>query len=214
MRVENLPLFPLRTVLFPGMILPLHIFEERYKRMIADCLAGDPRLGVALISEGLEVGGPAQVHDVGAVARIVRVGRYEDGRMDLITVGMQRFHVLEVNDELPYLRATVEVLDDDVEERETLRAHALTVYELLLQYREMLGLANEETPWTPDEPEALSYVAGGLDLPLVEKQSMLETRTVSARLTKLAHALEREIQLFGLIGPTRPAPGPRGVPLN
>lgn len=134
--------------------------------------------------------------------------------MDLITVGMQRFHVLEVNDELPYLRATVEVLDDDVEERETLRAHALTVYELLLQYREMLGLANEETPWTPDEPEALSYVAGGLDLPLVEKQSMLETRTVSARLTKLAHALEREIQLFGLIGPTRPAPGPRGVPLN
>ncbi|MDP9379359.1 MAG: LON peptidase substrate-binding domain-containing protein [Chloroflexota bacterium] len=214
MRVENLPLFPLRTVLFPGMILPLHIFEERYKRMIADCLAGDPRLGVALISEGLEVGGPAQVHDVGAVARIVRVGRYEDGRMDLITVGMQRFHVLEVNDELPYLRATVEVLDDDVEERETLRAHALTVYELLLQYREMLGLANQETPWTPDEPEALSYVAGGLDLPLVEKQSMLETRTVSARLTKLAHALEREIQLFGLIGPTRPAPGPRGVPLN
>ncbi len=214
MRVENLPLFPLRTVLFPGMILPLHIFEERYKRMIADCLAGDPRLGVALISEGLEVGGPAQVHDVGAVARIVRVGRYEDGRMDLITVGMQRFHVLEVNDELPYLRATVEVLDDDVEERETLRAHALTVYELLLQYREMLGLANQETPWTPDEPEALSYVAGGLDLPLVEKQSMLETRTVSARLTKLAHALGREIQLFGLIGPTRPAPGPRGVPLN
>ncbi len=214
MRVENLPLFPLRTVLFPGMILPLHIFEERYKRMIADCLAGDPRLGVALISEGLEVGGPAQVHDVGAVARIVRVGRYEDGRMDLITVGMQRFHVLEVNDELPYLRATVELLDDDVEERETLRAHALTVYELLLQYREMLGLANEETPWTPDEPEVLSCVAGGLDLPLVEKQSMLETRTASERLTKLAHVLEREIRLFGLIGPTRPTPGPRGVPLN
>jgi Lon protease-like protein len=208
-------LFPLQVVLFPGMVLPLHIFEERYKRMIADCLAGEPRFGVALISKGREVGAPAEVHDVGAIARIIRVGRYEDGRMDLITVGLQRFRVLGINDELPYLRADVEIIDDGPErEPEALESKARAVCGLLRQYKELLGVDGEEAPWAPEDAQALSYLGGGLDLPLREKQLMLQSLSTSDRLAQLARALEREIQLYKVLGPTRPAHNRHGPSLD
>ena len=190
------------------MMLPLHIFEERYKRMIADCLAGDPRFGVALISKGAEVGAPARVHGVGSIARIIKVGRYEDGRMDLMTVGLQRFRAVELNEELPYLRATVELLDDSVDEPEALRAKARAVHQLLEEYRGILGLSGEDAPWVPDEAESLSYVAGVLDLPLPEKQRLIETSSTSERLSILRTLLRREIQLLKHLGPTRPVGAP------
>ena len=73
--ILELPIFPLGTVLFPGMPLPLHIFEERYKRMIGRCLDGDRAFGVTLLKSGREVGGPAIPHEVGTIARIVQAGR-------------------------------------------------------------------------------------------------------------------------------------------
>ena len=95
MDAELLALFPLNTVLFPGMPLPLHIFEERYKIMIGRCIDEDRPFGVVLIQSGTEVGNPAVPHVVGTTALIAAVKRLEDGRMNLIAVGQERFRSLE-----------------------------------------------------------------------------------------------------------------------
>src|SRR5712691_1797622 len=89
-----LPLFPLeQVVLFPGMSLPLHIFEERYKVMIGACQVTDQVFGVLLIKSGSEVGAPAQPERVGCPARMLRVDRLLDGRMTILTIGEQRFRL-------------------------------------------------------------------------------------------------------------------------
>jgi Lon protease-like protein len=204
MRIEDLPLFPLHVVLFPGMVLPLHIFEERYKLMISACLADDPRFGVALISEGAEVGGGAKAHPVGTVARIVSVGRYDGGQMDIITVGVQRFRIVETNDELPYLRASVELFRDDAEDPEKLGARARATLALLKRYQATLGQAGEEAPELPQDAESLSHVAGVLDLPLEEKQRLLESTSTLGRLERLEEFLRGELRVLSVLGETKP----------
>jgi Lon protease-like protein len=93
----NLPLFPLHTVLCPGVALPLHVFEERYKVMVEECLADSNPFGVVLIREGREVGeGDLAVAEVGTLAEIREATRYPDGRFDLVTLGTQRFRLESV----------------------------------------------------------------------------------------------------------------------
>jgi hypothetical protein len=104
----KLPLFPLHTVLFPGMLLPLHIFEPRYRKMINECLDGNRPFGVALIAQGPEVGGRAEPHAVGTWALISRVERQPDGRMSIEAVGQERFRILRLHDDEDYLTGTVE----------------------------------------------------------------------------------------------------------
>ena len=90
---QTIPLFPLNVVLFPGGFLPLHIFEERYKLMIQRCLDDESEFGVVLIKSGLEVGGNAEPHAVGTAARIVNVKKEEDGRMNIMVTGRERFRI-------------------------------------------------------------------------------------------------------------------------
>lgn len=114
--MSTLPLFPLRSVLCPGVALPLHIFEERYRLMIGRCLERDEPFGVVLLREGREVGplGGA-IAAVGTSAVIRRAGRYPDGRLDILTVGQQRFHLDAVDsDSEPYLVGSVTFLDEPV----------------------------------------------------------------------------------------------------
>ena len=115
---ETLPLFPLGAVLYPGMLLPLHIFEERYRQLVRDLLEGsDPRrFGVIAIRKGRETGidGVHSLYEVGCVATLRRVEQLEDGRFDIITVGTQRFKLLSLDETRPYLQGEVELLDDDV----------------------------------------------------------------------------------------------------
>ena len=118
--ILDIPLFPLNTVLFPGMTLPLHIFEDRYKRMIAVCLEQGRSFGVVLIKSGAEVGGEAIPYDVGTVARIVQAVPMADGRYNILTQGAARFQVLESRYQSGYLTARVELLDE-----EELGAHPL-----------------------------------------------------------------------------------------
>ena len=113
-RIRRLPLFPLNVVLFPNAALPLHVFEERYKTMVQDCLDADSQFGVVLIKSGPEVGGSAKPHSVGTIARIARVSRLDDGRMILNVTGQDRFQVRELFDDLPYTAAQVELLDEDL----------------------------------------------------------------------------------------------------
>src|ERR1700722_8884888 len=112
-----LPLFPLSTVLFPGVRLPLHIFEERSRLLVAD-LAAQPepqRFGVIAIRKGREVGadGVTALHEVGRGAEVRQIPPHADGRFDLATVGTERFRLLRADASLPYLQGEVELLADD-----------------------------------------------------------------------------------------------------
>src|SRR5947209_3822819 len=114
-RQRVLPLFPLeQVVLFPGMSLPLRIFEERYKVMIGACQVTDQIFGVVLIRSGLEVGAPAEPERVGCTARMVRIDRMPDGRMNILTVGEQRFRLMGPARLMPegYLVGDVELLSE------------------------------------------------------------------------------------------------------
>lgn len=212
MVMDNVPLFPLHVVLFPGMLLPLHIFEERYRQMMTDCLAGEPRFGVVGIEQGSEVGPPANIFEVGTLAHVLRVGRYPDGRMDIITLGLRRFRVLKMNRDLPYLRGDLEFLDDEPEDPELLGPRAQSALTLLRSYRQALGLDEGDTHQLPEEPEGVSYAAGLLDLPLVQKQRMLELRSASARLDLLSVVLAQELEMLKQLGPTRTVWSSSGQP--
>lgn len=103
----EMPLFPLNVVLFPGMMLPLHIFEPRYREMINRCIEEELPFGVVLIQEGREVGGYAKPHSIGTAARIKKVERAADGTMNIMAMGMQRFRILELDHSHSYLSAKV-----------------------------------------------------------------------------------------------------------
>jgi uncharacterized protein len=111
--VRELPMFPLGTVLFPHMVLPLHIFEPRYRALIRDVLADDREFGVVLISRGHEVGGGELRTDVGTVARVLQAEELDDGRWLVLGVGARRFRVERWLPDDPYPRAEVVDLADD-----------------------------------------------------------------------------------------------------
>src|SRR5918995_785794 len=110
-----LPMFPLGAVLLPGEVLPLQVFEPRYRALVHDCFAAPdgPRFGVVLIARGHEVGGGDERHDVGAVARIVRHELAPDGRSALLCAGEERVGVREWLPDDPYPRADVELVEDE-----------------------------------------------------------------------------------------------------
>src|ERR1700686_2204563 len=119
---ETLSLFPLGTVLYPGLLLPLHIFEERYRRLVRDLLeeTSPRRFGVIAIRRGRETGvdGIAALYEIGCIAS-VRPGREDEGgRFDLVAVGTQRFRLAELDDSRPYLQGEVDLLPDEVGEEQ------------------------------------------------------------------------------------------------
>jgi Lon protease-like protein len=115
-----MPMFPLGGVLLPGSVLPLHVFEPRYRQLVVDCLAdddGDPEFGVTLIERGWEVGGGDQRATVGVVARMVQVEALPDGRYALVAVGTRRIRVNAWLPDEPYPRADVEDWPDEDPDR-------------------------------------------------------------------------------------------------
>ena len=110
--MPRLAMFPLGTVLFPHMVLPLHVFEPRYRQMVNDVLEGDGRFGVVLIERGHEVGGGDVRSDIGTVAQVVRAEELDDGRWVVVAVGTQRLRVADWLEDDPYPSAMVELLDD------------------------------------------------------------------------------------------------------
>jgi hypothetical protein len=139
----ELPLFPLHSVLFPGVALPLHIFEERYRKMVARCLDRGEPFGVVLIRDGREVGGGAlSLAEVGTTAIIRQAGRYPDGRLDIVTVGGRRFRIGELDPSRePYLVADVTILEEPVGQRDEARKLSTQVGRRFLQYLDLLAPA-------------------------------------------------------------------------
>jgi Lon protease-like protein len=194
----EIPLFPLHVVLFPGMALPLHIFEPRYRRMTDDCLDSNLPMGIVLAMPGSTHGHeiPARV---GTFARIVDYERLPDGRFNLLTTGTQRFHIVEEErDKHPYLVGRVEPLEDipdaDLREqanlaeqaRDTLDVYLRTVLALLGSDDHMLDI--------PEDVADLSYlIAACLGCDDDQKQRYLEITSVSSRLAAGIRGLRDEI---------------------
>jgi hypothetical protein len=195
----RLPLFPLGTVLFPGLLLPLHVFEERYRRMVRDLLELPDhrrRFAVVAIREGREVGadGVRALHAVGCVARLRRVDPYDDGRFDIISTGEQRIRLVDLDPSLPYLCAEVELLDEPP--GESAPALARAVRDRFRDYRRALG--GQPGDDLPDDPGLLSYlVAATVVLDLDDKQRLLEAPDVAGRLRRELRLLHRETALLG-----------------
>jgi Lon protease-like protein len=145
--VTRLPLFPLRSVLCPGVALPLHVFEERYRLMVDRCLAEGEPFGVVLIHEGHEVGPlDGRIADVGTTAVIRQAGRYPDGRLDILTVGQQRFRLESVDSvSEPYLVGRVRLLDEPTGAESETQRQAERVGRRFLEYLELLQPEGEES---------------------------------------------------------------------
>jgi Lon protease-like protein len=195
----GLPLFPLSTVLFPGMVLPLHIFEERYKLMISRCLEEERPFGVLLIREGREVGGGALPYEVGTTALIAGVSHLEEGRMNIVTIGNERFRLHSVRHDQPYLVGDAEPWPLAGAELDQAREQVSLVEALFHQYLTLLAQAQGEkidVEEVPAEPRALALlVAIALQLPTDQKQHLLHQPTV-AQMLRVERALLRREQLI------------------
>ena len=179
-----LPIFPLDLVLLPGVPLPLHIFEPRYREMIAECLERKKPFGVVRVSSG-------GVADIGCTAEIMSVTKkYDDGRMDILTRGVERFEVIQVNNDRAFLQAEISVVQDE-EEDEPGKPSAQLVAQAVRLHAEIAKLAGAE-PSGPDEHAAnLSFLlAGSLPLDLDFKQNLLSTLSEAKRLQAVIGYLE------------------------
>jgi Lon protease-like protein len=170
-----LPLFPLDVVLFPGSPLPLHVFEPRYREMIGECLDQKKVFGVVRAKEG-------GVAEVGCTAEIITVTKkYDDGRMDIVTEGRERFEVMQVNQERAFLQAEVLIIED-----EPGRPTAEEVSQMLKLHGEILALAQaEQAPLEPGDLPVSYQLAGSLPLDLDFKQTLLSTRSEAKRVQAL-----------------------------
>jgi len=182
----DIPLFPLHTVLCPGIVLPLHIFEERYRAMTRHCLDTGEPFGVVLIRDGREVGtkGIATLAGVGAFAEIREAGRYSDGRFDLLAAATGRFAIESVDSQRePYLVASVTPLDDKVGDDSDAERLAAAAIRRFVRYLELMRARDGETtdeldirveidgPGPDDEAEAAARPAAAAAGPL---ESLLE----------------------------------------
>lgn len=185
----DLPLFPLNTVLFPGMPLPLHIFEPRYRVMMNRCLASTRIFGVALALSGEN--GAVIPADVGCTAFVLQDSHFNDGRINIQTEGRRRFRILSLREEDDYLIATAQWLDDA--EEEAAEPFARRVRAALRRYLAQISPDAFEVAGELDLPRdaaALSYwVATLITLPDTQKQELLEEES-------LARRLERELFLL------------------
>jgi uncharacterized protein len=217
----RLPLFPLGTVLFPGLVLPLHVFEDRYRQLVRDLLAGpEPReFGVIAIRHGRETGidGVSDLYDIGCTAEIRQVEAFDDGRYALVTVGSQRFRLLGIADPAPYFEADVELLTDETGDTSAAALAVQPVQRAFLDYLAALAAqrgASYEVPELPDEPILLSYlVSAAIVVDMADKQRLLAAPDAARRLAAGRELLSRETRMLRAL-PTTPAPELRYSPYN
>jgi uncharacterized protein len=217
----SLPLFPLGSVLYPGLVLPLHIFEDRYRQLVADLLAGpEPRrFGVIAIRQGREtgVGGVSALYETGCTAVVRRTEKHPDGRFDLVTVGTDRFRLLQLGNPAPYFTGEVELLADGVGDAAEATAAVPSVQLLFRSYLELLselGRAQISVSDLPDEPVLLSYlVAATIVADLPAKQRLLEEPDARSRLAAEKSLLVSEMRMIRSLTLT-PAPELRYTPYS
>jgi uncharacterized protein len=216
----RLPLFPLGLVLVPGQVLPLHVFEPRYRVLVDDLLAlpeGDRRFGVVAIRSGREVGtdGVLALHEVGCTVLVQSVHRHDDGRADVLTVADGRVRVVGVEHDKPYLVGRVEEVPEQVGDADEAALLAGTVRGALPSYYRALAAGQAvDPPELPDDPRALGYaLAAGMRVDLDDRQRLLEVPDDAGRLRAGLALLRREIGLIRALSAV-PVPELARTPLS
>lgn len=192
---RRLRLFPLNSVLFPGAVLNLHVFEPRYKQMIAECVKSGESFGVALIAEGAEAGDPnVTPHTIGSIAEIIDVQELPFGRYLISTIGRERFRIRAVVSREPYLTVDAEMLDEDVTTDAEITALSERVRDLFAQYVAMsIEFSGQATSIElPGDAQGTAYLVGdSLQVSESIKQRLLELADTRARLRSEHDFLER-----------------------
>jgi len=206
--LSTLPLFPLNTVLVPGLVMPLHIFEPRYCELI-EMLLSNPdentrEFGIIAVRDGrsLEENGVEALYDVGTAAVLRKVDRLDDGQFDIVTIGSRRFLIHAVDTSAPLATATVEFLEDptsDVSPRQLQQvAQRFTTYRTVLGGRLDDGDASADD--LPAEATVLSYlITASMVLPTNERQALLSAVDAKERLTLASTLLARENGIIAVL---------------
>ena len=196
-----LPLFPLDTVLFPGMQLKLHIFEERYKSMINRCIDAAQPFGVVLIRQGNEAGGPsADPYDVGCTADISQVQRLPQGRMNIVATGKRRFRIRALDRSQPYLMAEVDYFMPADDRPKIVQVYGKALRPLLLRYVDILASSSDsrfDSSQLPSQPRAVAQIASILlQAENPQKQALLAMESLSKLLITLVDIYRIETMLL------------------
>ncbi|HEX3926002.1 MAG TPA: LON peptidase substrate-binding domain-containing protein [Streptosporangiaceae bacterium] len=218
---ETLPLFPLGSVLYPGLLLPLHIFEDRYQQLVRDLLDGpEPRrFGVIAIREGSETGANSvsALYEIGCTATVRRVSEREDGRFDLVTIGADRFRLTGLDYSRPYLQGEVDLLPEETGDETAANQAVESVQQAFRTYVGALttrGVTQVSVPQLPSEPISLSYlVAASIIADLQDRQVLLAEPNALRRLTAERSLLSRETLMLRALTST-PAPELRYAPYS
>ena len=197
--IRELPLFPLPLVLFPGVPLPLHIFEPRYRQLLADIRAGDQLFGLSFFDATASTGEFPPIGHVGCVAEVTEIQPMPDGRSNILTIGLIRYRLdayLEHGD--PYLVGRVSFFEDEEEDAGFLEERAEEVSKLFMRIALAVRIINDERASLPDlpptEPERLSFlVAAAMELDTAVKLELLELRSTAERLKRLRDLLTRAV---------------------
>jgi uncharacterized protein len=192
-------MFPLGTVLFPGMALPLHIFEPRYRQLVVDCMSGDPNFGVALITHGKETGGGERRSDVGTLTRIIDVHRFDDGRFAITSVALSRLRVVGWYADDPYPQAEVEPWADEDD--------GIVSDHIRRTVRAQLGALRAQITGEPDEQDVVGFpddlnlsqesfaLSAMAPLDTHDRQRLLCAPGPRARLSLLTELLEEQADI-------------------
>jgi hypothetical protein len=218
---ETLPLFPLGSVLYPGLLLPLHIFEDRYRQLVRDLLEEpEPRrFGVIAIREGSETGANSvsALYGIGCTATVRRVSEREDGRFDLVTIGADRFRLTGLDYSQPYLKGEVDLLPEETGDEAAASLAVQSVQQAFRTYIDALttrGVTQVSVPQLPSEPVSLSYlVAASIIADLQDRQVLLAEPDALRRLRAERTLLSRETAMLRTLTST-PAPDLRSTPYS
>jgi hypothetical protein len=197
---DLLPIFPLpNVVLFPNVFLPLHIFEPRYREMVADAVASDRMIGMALLRPGWErdYEGRPPVYPVGCSGVVTHVERLPDGRYNLVLRGLERFRIVDENHERGYRRAAIEPLLEQrltADDRAAIRRQRAKLESMLAPAVEKAGV-DSAMPATMSDEDLVNALAQYLDFEPLEKQALLEKTCLRTRAESLVELLEMKIMM-------------------
>ncbi len=205
--IEDLPIIPLNSVLFPGAPTTLHIHEERYREMLQKVENGDGYFGVALLRAGKEVGGPGIPHDIGTIAHISEVAKLPDGSSMVLAMGGARFRIRAILSTMPVVHADVELIEDRAptngEDIFGVNAARSELVELMTLVLRTIG-TNDAPLDVPNDPTQLSWaIAANLQMKLAQQQEILEMDTPGNRLSAVLPALRKEIRHYRVMAAAR-----------
>jgi Lon protease-like protein len=197
-----LPLFPLPLVQFPGAITPLHIFEDRYRKLLSDVLTTDKMFGIIYVGEGTEAGSAVPVEgSIGCSVEVIASQQLSDGRSNILCAGDQRFQTIRYVEGEPYLQAEVEFFNDTTrgdcdEEARTVSGLFTRVLAAGRKLKDF-PVRDDATPDLPEDPESLSFlVCAYLEIDVSERLELLELRDTCQRLKRALQLLEQTASDF------------------